>query len=432
MPYYISLPIIAVLIVLSTMFSMSDMALSSVNILRIKKDAENNKRSAKIAYKLITNYEDTISTILFCNNLTNIGISSIMVFVVQNLAGTNETIENVISILISTFILLLCGEVIPKQIAKIYNYRLSLFFSYFVVTCKYIFYPFTFIFTKIAYFFSKLFLKGTKKVEENIQTEVGDELQEMVQTIEDEGIINEDKADLIRSAIEFNSTEAYEIMTPRVDVLMFDINDDIENLINDSEYFRYSRIPIYEEDKDNIVGILPIKLLQRKILTNSDINLKELIYKPTFVPRSIKITDILSLFKKNGHHMVVVLDEYGGVEGIVTIEDIIEELVGPIFDETDKIEKEYSETKDGYIVSGSMNIDDFFELVEIEPEFDDPSFNTVSGWVIDNLERFAKENDEFDFENLHIKVLSVDEYTVERIQVTINKKQDEEDNKSED
>ena len=249
----------------------------------------------------------------------------------------------------------------------------------------------------------------------------------MVDTIEDEGIIDEEKADLIRSAIEFNETEAYEVMTPRVDVLMFDIHDDIQKLIDDKNYFNYSRIPVYEDDRDDIIGILPLKLLQRKILTNSKIDVHELMYKPAFVPRSAKITDVLTLFKETKHHMAIVLDEYGGVEGIISIEDIIEELVGPIFDETDKVEKEYSKTKNGYIISGSMNIDDFFDLVEIEPEFDDPSFNTVSGWVVDNLNRFAQVGDTFNFKNLTIKVLNIDDFIVNKIEVIINKEENSED-----
>lgn len=416
--------VVVVLCVLSTMFSMSDMAISSVNVLRLKKEAAAGNWLSKHTLNLALKYDDTISTILFCNNVTNIGISSIMVTLISYMALPNETIENIISIIISTFILLLIGEVIPKQIAKVYNYRLSKFFTLFVLFFKYLCYPITFIFTKIAFLLSKIFIKSTKNVD--VETEVSDELQEMVDTIEDEGIIDEDKAELIRSAIEFNETEVYEIMTPRVDVLMFDIHDDVQTLIDDKSYFNYSRIPVYEDDRDDIIGILPIKLLQRKILTNSEINIEELMYKPTFVPRSAKITDVLSLFKETKHHMAIVLDEYGGVEGIVSIEDIIEELVGPIFDETDVVEKEYSKTKTGYIVSGSMNIDDFFDLVEIEPQFDDPSYNTVSGWVVDNLNRFAQVGDTFNFKNLTINVLNIDDFIVNKIEVIINK--DEEKN----
>lgn len=422
LPLYVTLPVIIVLMILSSFFAMCDMSFSSVNLLRLKKSADEGNKSAKLAYSLAKNYDNTISTILFCNNITNIGISSLMVSV-TDLFNVGDTVEEIISIIISVFILLLFGEIVPKQIAKVYNYPLSLAFARILYGFKIIFYPFTYIFTKFAVLISKIFVH--KKKEE--ETKVDDELQEMVDTIEDEGIIDEKKAELVRSAIEFNTTEAYEIMTPRVDLMMFDIKDDIKELINNKEYFRYSRIPVYDDDKDNIIGILPLKLIQRKLLTNAKIDINELLYKPLFVPRSMSIREILTQFKEEKHHIAIVLDEYGGVEGLITIEDIVEELVGPIFDENDKIEEDYSETKDGFIVDGSMNIDDFYELVDIKEEFDDPSFNTVSGWVVDKLHRFAQIGDTFEFENLIIEVLTIDDFTVEKIRVKILPKEEKEE-----
>ena len=423
LPLYATIPIIVVLMVFSAFFAMCDMAFSSVNVLRLKKSAEEGNKSAKIAYKLATKYDDTISTILFCNNITNIGISSLMVVVTENIP-VSDVWEQVISICISTFVLLLIGEIIPKQIAKVYNYRLSLVFARILNGFRLIFFPFTFVFTKFGSLVSKIFVRKSK--EEHEETDKDEELQEMVDKIEEEGIIDEKKADLVRSAIEFNNTEVYEIMTPRVDLMMFNIEDDLNELLENKEFFVYSRIPVYEGDKDNVIGILPIKLLQRKILANQEINLRELLYKPLFVPRSIMITDVLELFKEEKHHVAVVLDEYGGVEGLITVEDIVEELVGPIFDETDIVEKEFSTTKEGFIVDGSMNIDDFFELVDIEPEFDDPSYNTVSGWVIDNLQRFGKKGDKFSFENLDVEVILAEEFTVEKIKVKVNEEENEE------
>lgn len=422
-PLYVTIPVIVVLMVFSAFFAMCDMAFSSVNILRLKKRAEEGHKSAKIAYKLATKYDDTISTILFCNNITNIGISSLMVSVTENIP-VSDVWEQVISICISTFILLLIGEIIPKQIAKVYNYRLSLVFARILNAFRIGFFPFTFVFTKFASLLSKIFVRKSKKDTEEIDKD--DELQEMVDKIEEEGIIDEKKADLVRSAIEFNNTEAYEIMTPRVDLMMFNIEDDLDELLENKDFFIYSRIPVYEGDKDNVIGILPIKLLQRKILADQDIDIRELLYKPLFVPRSIMITDVLELFKEEKHHVAIVLDEYGGVEGLITVEDIVEELVGPIFDETDIVEKEFSTTKEGYIVDGSMNIDDFFELVDIEPEFDDPSYNTVSGWVIDNLQRFGKKGDKFSFENLDVEIILAEEFTVEKIKVKVNELEEEE------
>lgn len=414
----IFLPIVVVLIVLSAMFCLSDMAISSVNVLRLKKAAEEGNKKAKIAYKLAINYDNTISSILFGNNLTNIGISSLMVSITASFSFSDIE-ETIISIVISVFVLLLFGEIVPKSIAKIYNYKLSLFFAYPIYWFQWICYPITWVLTKFANAVSKLFMRSNK--ENNVDVDL--ELQEMVSTIEDEGIIDEDKADILRNAIDFTITEAYEIMTPRVDLIMFDINDDVQELLNDKDYFIYSRIPIYNEDKDDVIGILPIKSVQKKMLIGEDVNIKELMYEPLFIPESMKIDEVLKIFRKQKMHIAVVLDEFGGVEGIVTMEDILEELVGQIFDETDEIEQDYSETKDGFIVDGSMNIEDFFELVELKVDIDEEEFTstTVAGWCVELLNRFAQVGDKLEYENLKITVIAVDEYTIEKIRVKINK-----------
>lgn len=419
MPLVAYIIIIAVLMLFSAFFSMCDMAFSSVNILRLKKAAENGSKTASVAYDLAKGYDNTISTILFYNNITNIGVSSLMVGTIAY-ANLGDFWSELVSIVISIFILLMIGEVLPKQLAKVYNYKLCLTFAYILNTFKIIAYPLTFVFTKFAGLLAKPIIKANKKNEDEDEEDLNDELHEMIDAIEDEGVLDENAAEIVRNSIEFNSTEAYEVMTPRVDVIMIDKDTTSSEIKEDKELLRYSRIPVYDDDKDNVIGILPMRLVQRYILNDEEFNINDLIVTPIFVPRSMMITDILKLFKSESRHMAVVLDEYGGVEGIVTIEDIIEELVGPVFDETDDIVKEYSITKDGtYIVDGSMNIDDFFDLIEYEPDFDDPSFNTVSGWVTDILQRFASVGDTFEYENIKVEVLNVDDYFVDKIKVSI-------------
>ncbi|MEG0978157.1 MAG: hemolysin family protein [Bacilli bacterium] len=416
MNFYVALTVSLIFIIFSTFFSMSDMVYSSVNTSRLKKEASEGNKSSARAYKLAINYDNTISTILLGNNAVNVGLSSSMVFVTAAF-GLDETIANLISIIISLVVLLLFGEVIPKQIAKIYNYRLSKIFAPIILVFKYLFLPFTFVFTGISKLISKIFLRnGIKDKSNNVDAE----LKEMVDVIEDEGLIDEDKADLVRNAIEFNTTEAYEIMKPRVDIEMFDINSPISSLISNKSIFNFSRIPLYEDDKDHIVGILPIKILQKKILAGKPFTLLELSYVPTFVPRTMKITDILLKLKESKHHMAIVLDEYGGVEGIITMEDILEEIVGDIWDETDDVEKDYSVTKGGFIVDGSMNIDDFFELFDLKDRESDNSYTTVNGWIIDKLERFGKIGDKLVYKNITVEIIAADEFTVEKIKVIVN------------
>lgn len=419
-PIYISIPLVFVLIICSCFFSSTEMAFSTVNQVRLKTEGKDGDSKSQRAYDLSLKFSSLVSTVLFGNDLVNVAISTLL-YSITSLMGLDEIFEAIVSISISVVILLIFGEIIPKQLGRIYNYKIVRTFSSLVIVLKYIFLPFTFIVTLIGSAFATLFSK--QKRDESV--EVDDELQEMVDKIENEGAIDNDKAEMVKSAIEFNTTEAYEIMTPRVDVKMFDINDDFDEFLSDKSNFIYSRIPVYEDDKDNIIGILPLKIVERKILNNEKIDVRELMYKPLFIPQGMKIIDVLLSFRNEKHHMAIVIDEFGGVDGVITMEDILEELVGNIFDETDVIVEEYCQTDDGYLVDGSMNIDDFFDLVEETPEDDDSVYTTVGGWCTDKLEKFPKEGDTFIYKSLKIIILVVDNFTVEKIKVIIDKREDD-------
>jgi CBS domain containing-hemolysin-like protein len=216
-------------------------------------------------------------------------------------------------------------------------------------------------------------------------------------------------------------------MTPRVDLFAFNIEDDIKDLIEDHELFLYSRIPVYEESLDNIIGVLSIKVLLKEYLKGNKINVRKLMKEPMFVHKSKSISSLLEDFKKEHQHMAFIKDEFGGTMGIVTMEDIVEELVGDIWDESDKIEEDFIEKEEGvYIVDGSMNIEDFFDLVGYEEEYD-TEYTTVSGFVTEILERFARVGDTFDFDKLTITVLEAEEFTVEKIKVEIDDEEEDED-----
>lgn len=417
MKLYISIPIIVVCLILSAFFSAMETAFSTVNVSTLRKEAKSGNKRAQLSYRIITNYDKSVSTVLFGNNLVNIFISTLMVSITA-LFNLDGIYERILSIAFSVLILLFFGEIIPKQLGKIYNHSFVLRGCRIFNVFYYLFWVITFPISWIGGVFSKIFVRKKNIMAE---VEVDEELQEMVDLIEDEGVIERDKAEMVRSAIEFNTTEAYEIMKPRVDVKMFDINDDYRDFIKDKSYFVYSRIPIYDGDKDNVIGILPIKLLERKILANQEINISKLMYKPLFVPHSMKISDVMLEFRKEKHHMAIVIDEFGGVEGALTMEDILEELVGEIYDETDVITSFYSKIRGGYVVDGLMNIDDFFDLVETENDDEKISYTTVGGWATDKLEKFPKVGDKFKYKNLVISILEMDKYSVERVKVIIKK-----------
>ena len=394
-------------------FSAADMVYGMVDKDRLNREKGKKEKRAKLAIKIADDYELSISAILLGNNIVNILAASIVTLIGLALANNQDIGATIATICFTAFVIVFC-EFIPKAFAKRFNYSLAIAFAYPVIFFKYLFFVLVWPIAMLFKLFGKLFAKKSKE-EDQIDEDV---LTEMVDAIEEEGILEENEADLVRSAIDLNDIEAYEIMTPRVDVFAIDLDDDINEIIKDTEIFKHSRIPVYKETIDNIVGILPIKALAKELLKGKEnINLLSLCYKPLVIPRNHQILDLLKEFKENRVHIAVVIDEYGGTEGIVTMEDILEEIVGDIFDEDDEIEEEYIEKGHGvYIVDGTMNIDDFFELIEYDEEVE-TSYTTVGGFCQDILDRFAKTGDEFDFAHYHFKVLSADEFTVERLKV---------------
>ena len=239
----------------------------------------------------------------------------------------------------------------------------------------------------------------------------------MVDEIVDTGELDKDEAEIVRGAIDLIDIEAHEIMTPRVDVYAIDINDPLDEILKREDLLDYSRVPLYENTIDNIVGILPIKTLSRKLLNKEEIDLKKMMYQPIKVPHNYQIINLLEDFKKSLVHIAIVIDEYGGTEGIITMEDILEEVVGDIFDETDDIEEEAVKIRKGvYVVDGLMNIDDVFELIECKDHID-TDYNTIGGFSQEYLKRFAKVGDTFKFSHYKAKVLEADEFTAKKIQI---------------
>ena len=407
---------IVVMVAFSAFFSSADMVYSTVDTLRLKKDAEKGSKSAALALKFANEYDKTITTILFSNNLVNIAASSL-----ASISYFGDILGPSLITVIMFLIIVTFAEIIPKVIGRVYSHGLAKLYAYPILIFKYLFIPFVYATSALGRLIvSPLY----KKAEDEEEAVSDDELQEMVDTIEEEGVIDEEQGELLRSAITFMDTQAYEIMTPRVDIFAFDIEDDISELINDDNVFMYSRVPVYEETIDNIIGILPTKLLLKAMLSNEKIDVRSLLTQVTFVPRSRNISAVLQDFKKTHNHIAIVKDEYGGTEGLITLEDIVEELVGDIWDEMDEIDEEATELGDGvYQIDGAMNIEDFFELVELELD-EDADYSTVSGWCVSILERFAKVGDRFTYENLDVKVIQADEFTVEKIRVKVLPRKD--------
>ena len=409
--------IVAICALFSMFFSAADMVYGMVDKDRLNREKGKKEKRAKLAIKIADDYELSISAILLGNNIVNVAAASLVTIIAIALAPQNQELAETIGTIVLTIFIIIFCEFIPKAFAKRFNYPLALVFAYPVTFFKYLFFIIVWPIAKVFKLFGKLFAKKSKE-EDQIDEDV---LTEMADSLEEEGILEENEAELLRSAIDLNDIEAFEIMTPRVDVFAIDKDEDINVLIKDKEFFKHSRVPVYDETIDNIIGILPIKALAKKILAGvKDIDILSLCYKPLIVPRNHQILDVLKEFKEKKVHVAVVIDEYGGTEGIITMEDILEEIVGDIFDEFDEIEEEYVDKGNGtYIVDGTMNIDDFFELIGYEEEVE-TDYTTVGGFCQDILDRFAKKGDEFDFAHYHVSVLEADEFTVEKLKVIDN------------
>lgn len=408
---------IVVLIFLSATFSASDIVYATVNKLRLKKQAQRKSKAAKIALKFAENYDETISTILFSNNLVNIAASSLVTVLALSILDT--ALSTTIAEIILLVIILLFGELLPKVIGRAFSYRLSLVLAYPIYVLRIIFFPIIYLTSSFGRLIAKIFIHE----EHNDVDEMSDdELEKLVNKVEEDGTIDEDQSELIKSVLDFKDTEAQEIMTPRVDMFAISVDADIYKLLAGDELFNHSRIPVYKGTIDNIIGILPTKQLLKSILAKEKINLKSLIIPVKFVPGAMGISEILHWMKSHKNHIVIVKDEFGGTDGLLTMEDILEELVGEMYDEMDKIKEPFTKlSRNKYLVDANMNIDDFFDLCGLDI-VEDKAYNSVGGWVLDYLEKFAKIGDKFKYKNIDVIVIDATNFTVEKIEVTIHKK----------
>jgi len=402
-----SISIMIILIILSAYFSATETAFSSLNKTRIKTLAEKGDKKAKLTLSLSERYDKLISTILVGNNIVNIALASIgTVFFVDVLNG-NQEMGATLSTVVITVAVLIFGEVSPKSIAKDAPEKFAMFSAPFINLLIWILTPVNFLFSLWKKMLSKLL---------RIETETKmsqEELLMLVDEVEQEGSIDEDEGDLLRNAIEFTEQEAGDILTHRVDLEAVPIDATHEEIAKVFTQTRFSRLLVYTESIDNIIGVIHLKdFFTESGITKKPIN--ELITKPVFIQKSEKINDLLKILQQNKSHIAVVLDEYGGTRGIVTMEDILEELVGEIWDEHDEVVETFKEIGENlYSVDCSVDFDDFCEFFEIEAEDEDG--NALSGWIMEQLDKVPEVGDSFVYEYLSVTVTETDYHRVTKI-----------------
>jgi putative hemolysin len=418
---YLAIVLILISLMFSAFFSSSEMAYTAVNQIRLTTLTEQGNSRAKQALSIARNYDQYSSALLFGNGIVNIFNSSMTALIsIQYLAPLlpNPTLAATLAAIFIFFVIVIVGELIPKMIGKVHALSLTLIYVYPVIILKTLFSPFVWIVSFIVYPIRRLFVQ---KRTENRNRYNDDELETMVDTIEAKGVIDEKKGDLIRSTLSFSDKKAYEVMTPRVDIFAFNIDHDTQELLLNPDIFGFSRIPVFDQTLDKIIGILPTKKLYKRFINQTPIDLTSLLIAPLFVPRNQPLTNVLSLFKEQKQQMAIVVDEHGGTEGLITLEDIVEEIVGEIWDETDDVLPPIIKQSDEeYLVEGNLNIEVFFQELDL-PFTETSDYATVSGWVLFQLGKFAKVGDQFDVEGYHVDVLEVEKFTVEKIKVTLPK-----------
>lgn len=412
------IPILFILLCLSAFFSASETALSSCNRIRLKNIAKDGNKRADKVLRILDNFDNALSTILIGNNIVNIGAASIATVVFTKLCGSSGL---TVSTAVMTVLVLIFGEISPKSFAKERPESFAMWCYPYLHFLMLLFSPLNWLFLKLKQGLAKAI--GSKK---QFSGMTEDELKVMVDEVASEGHINKQESDLIKSAIEFNDIRVKEILTPRVDIVACDIDDSNAEILRTFASHGFSRLPIYKEDLDHIIGIIHSKDFYDAYLKDRKFNLKNIIKDIAYVHRSTKISLVLKTLQRSKVQMAIVMDSYGGVAGLVSIEDIVEELVGEIWDEHDnEVSVFHKIGSNKYLVScnaGSRNasLHELFEYMQLDFDRYDLENKSISGWVVETLGDIPQKGDSFNYRNLNVIVNKTNLHRVLEIIVTVS------------
>ena len=418
--------VIFVMICLSAYFSASEIAFNTANKMRLRKACECGSCTAKVAYAICDKFTTSLSAILIGNNLANIAISTCSTLIVMNLFHDNIALASTIATILVTVVILIFGEIVPKILSKQNADTVVRIIAIPTRILTVILCPFVFIVMALLFVLRKMWGSDRKDDEPTVTEE---ELVSIIDTVEEEGVINEGQGELLQSTLEFSDTTIEKIMTPRIDVTAIDVDDEKEKIVALlSDTTQFSRLPVYEDSIDNIVGILSLTRYYKATLDEANPDIRSMMLKPCKLHKTMKLPAALTKLREAKMHLAIVIDEYGGTLGIVTMEDILEELVGDIWDDTDVIITECLATGENtYEVLGDMNIDDFFEEIDfIKPESFSCEYSTMGGWAIQMLDADPHVGDSFRYENLFVIVAQMDEERVTKLTVLVEEKKEEE------
>ena len=424
MPDWVRYLLIVVCIALSAMFSGAKIAYNALSDTKLKHLAENGSKSARAALRFYERFDAGVIAILLGNNLVNIGSSSIAAALAISLLGEGGAwiATAVMTVLIITF-----GEILPKILASERPERFASLLAYPLSVLLTVLYPLVWLLQKFLGVLSRAWESNASD-----ETITEDDLETILDTVEDEGVVDEDVAELLQSAFEFDYVLAYEVITPRVDLVAIDLDDPREKQLKVALASPYTRLPVYRETPDHIVGILHLNRLYKALVENPDCSIKKLMLPPIYVHKTTPLPDVLNTMRKKKSHMVIVTDEYGGTMGILTMEDVLEQLVGDIWDESDVIEEEFKEVSPNrYEVDGDMRLIDFLDEFDKEEEDLDDDNATVGGWAVEMVGGYPKRYDSFVYEDLTVTILKKERMRVLRLLVEVNPDWEDEDDEEE-
>ncbi len=416
---------LVVLVSLSAFFSGTETAFTSFNKTRMKTMAQNGDKKARSVMWVEEHYEKFLSTILVGNNIVNISASTISALLFASLLKGNANVAATVSTIVMTVVVLIFGEITPKFLGKDFadNYTLK--------TAGIVRFLMT-VLTPLTAFFSLWRLGLSKVVKSDPALSITeDEIMTMVDEAQSEGGIDEHEGDLIRSAIEFNDLEVSTILTPRVDIVAIRTDTPMDDVLELFRTCSYSRLPVYRGSIDNIVGVVHEKDFNRLVYDGAT-DFSAAIHDVLFITESLKISRLLREFQSAKTHMAIVVDEYGGTAGLVTMEDVLEGLVGEIWDEHDEVIENIKPLEDNvYLVNGSTPLTDLEDIYPFDDDVLDDNA-TVNGWVLDNLGKIPAVGDRFHYDNLDVEILKVDGRRAAEIRLRVEPRSDDEDEEDDD
>ena len=394
---------ILLLVAGSAFFSGSETALSSFNRIRMRNRAESGDKGAALALKIADDYDKTISTILIGNNIVNMASSSLGTVMAVAIVG--QQWGPTVSTVVMTLLVLIFGEILPKSLAKEHAETIAIQVAGIIDLLRKLFTPLVLFFVLLKK------LAFGRKAADDQPSVTEDELKTIIDTVEEEGVLDSQETDIIQSVIDFDDITVQEILIPRVDMLAVDVNEPVDQVIATVLANSYTRIPVYENDIDHIIGMLHTRDLFECMARGTGIDVRALCRQLPFVYRTKRINELLAEFRREKQHMAIVTDDYGGTLGLVTLEDVLEELVGEIFDETDEVEALPVQQLEEHLfrVAGEANVYDVFEELGVSTKNFDSDFSSAAGWALECLEHIPAPGESFDFENLHVTVEQVED-----------------------